>query len=216
MKTSLRVVTALSLCLSLCLVALRSAGADDFAAARQRNWHHWRGPDADGVAPRAEPPVEWSRENGIEKNIQWKIPVPGEGSSTPIVWEERIFLLTAVKTERVDDSIPEPEDQPERPFGIKFPRNVYRFVVLCIDRASGKVMWERTACERVPHEGRHPNNSFASGSPTTDGERLYASRQVNAPGRPGSPRPMLDALKVPASGVMGSLINSAMWFFRKH
>jgi outer membrane protein assembly factor BamB len=60
-------------------------------------------------------------------------------------------------------------------FDIEAPKNYYRFVVLCIDRNTGKTIWERTACELVPHEGHHETGSFASASPITDGQLLFAS-----------------------------------------
>ena len=136
---------------------------------RSQNWHQWRGPEASGVSRTAAPPIEWSE----DKNILWKVAIDGNGSSTPIIWEDRLFLLTAVDTGIVDPSLPRPEDQPERVFGIKYPNTTYRFVVLCLDRETGRERWRRTATQRVPHEGHHGDNSFASASPTTDGERLY-------------------------------------------
>ena len=138
-------------------------------AAQLKNWHQWRGPDASGVSRSANPPTEWSE----EKNILWKSAIDGNGSSTPIIWEDRVFLLTAINTGIVDPTLPKPEDQPKRVFGITFPNTEYQFVVLCLDRMTGKELWRQAAAQRVPHEGHHGDNNFASGSPTTDGERLY-------------------------------------------
>ncbi|MFP6750198.1 MAG: hypothetical protein VB855_00845, partial [Pirellulaceae bacterium] len=137
--------------------------------AQLKNWHQWRGPDANGVSRSANPPTEWSE----EKNILWKTAIDGNGSSTPIIWEDRVFLLTAINSGIVDSTLPKPEDQPKRAFGITFPNTEYQFVVLCLDRHTGKELWRQTAAQRVPHEGHHGDNNFASGSPTTDGERLY-------------------------------------------
>jgi outer membrane protein assembly factor BamB len=81
---------------TLFLFAAATASADDFASESMKNWGQWRGPLANGVAPGADPPIEWSE----EKNVKWKIDVLGSGQSTPIVWGNRIFLLTAVETER--------------------------------------------------------------------------------------------------------------------
>jgi outer membrane protein assembly factor BamB len=156
----------LSVASSLLLPAL----AEDFQTAKDANWHQWRGPDANGVSETAKPPLEW----GPEKNIQWKVPIEGEGSSTPIVWGDRVFLLMSIDTGKVDPKLPKPEDQPERPFGITFPNTMYQFVVLCLDRNTGREIWRRTAIEKIPHEGHHGDNNFASYSPTTDGKRLYA------------------------------------------
>jgi outer membrane protein assembly factor BamB len=134
-----------------------------------QNWHAWRGSDATGVSKTGAPPIEWSE----DKNVRWKVPIDGYGSSTAIVWEDKVFLTTAINTGKVDPSKPRPEDQPERVFGIKHPNTEYEFVVLCLDRATGKERWRKSATRRVPHEGHHDDNNFASASPTTDGERLY-------------------------------------------
>ena len=133
-------------------------------------WHHWRGPNVTGVSATARPPLEWSE----SKNIEWKVPVDGDGGSTPIIWKDKVFLLTAIKTDKLDASIPNPEDQPKRNFfDIKTPNAFHQFVVICLDRHSGKELWRRVADERIPHEGHHGDNDFASASPTTDGKRLY-------------------------------------------
>lgn len=147
-----------------------SAGAQDFPTEKSQYWHQWRGPLATGVSPTAEPPLEWN----AEKNIQWKMPIEGEGNAAPIIWGEKVFLLTAIDTGKVDPDRPKPEDQPKRPFGIKFPNTFHQYVVLCLDRNTGKELWRKTAAEKVPHEGHHGDNTFASCSPTTDGRRLYA------------------------------------------
>ena len=148
---------------------LGQAHANQFEETKSSNWHHWRGPDANGVSTTAKPPVQWSPTN----NIQWKVPVEGNGSSTPIIWGNKLFVLSAINTGEVDPSLPKPEDQPKRVFGITHPNTSYEFVVLCIDRNTGKVLWRETATKLIPHEGAHRDNNFASASPTTDGERLY-------------------------------------------
>jgi outer membrane protein assembly factor BamB len=70
--------------------------ADEFSDNRLANWHQFRGPEATGVAPKGNPPIEWSE----TKNIKWKVAIPGRGSASPIIWGDRIFILTAVKTDR--------------------------------------------------------------------------------------------------------------------
>ena len=113
---------------------------------RSKNWHQWRGPEANGVSRTATPPIEWNE----GKNIRWKVAIDGNGSSTPIIWEDKVFLLTAIDTGIVDPSLPRPEDQPERVFGIKYPNTTYRFVVLCLDRETGRELWRRTATRTRP------------------------------------------------------------------
>lgn len=132
-------------------------------------WHQWRGPEANGVSRTAKPPVEWSE----DRNIKWKAAIEGKGNASPIVWGDKVFLLTAINTGRVDPKLPKPEDQPKRVFGIKHPNTFYKFEVVCLDGNSGKELWRQTASEHVPHEGTHNDADFASASPTTDGKRLY-------------------------------------------
>jgi outer membrane protein assembly factor BamB len=153
-----------------CLLGTAAAFGQDLESAKTENWHQWRGPDADGASKTAKPPLEW----GPDKNIQWKAPIDGDGNAGPIVWENKVILLTAIDTRKVDPNLPKPEDQPERPFGIKFPNTIHQFVILCLDRNTGRELWRRTAVEKVPHEGHHGDNSFASHSPKTDGQRVYA------------------------------------------
>ena len=144
--------------------------ADDFQDLKSQNWHQWRGPNASGVSSTADPPVTWSE----SRNILWKVAVDGLGNSTPVIWGDRVFLLTAIDTGRVDPNRTPPDRQPDRPFGIKYPNTFHQYVVLCLDRNSGTALWRRVATEAVPQEGHHSDNSFASASPTTDGQRLYA------------------------------------------
>lgn len=153
-----------ALMLSLCVGAPSLSGQEI-----ADNWHQWRGPDATGASLAANPPLTWSE----DENLRWKVEVEGSGSSTAIVWGDRVFLLTALNTGKVDPSLPKPEDQPKRVFGIKFPNTSYQFIVLCLDRATGQTLWRKVATEKVPHEGHHNDNDFASASPMTDGKRLY-------------------------------------------
>lgn len=142
---------------------IQSGAAADFA----HNWHQWRGPNASGTAAHADPPIEWSSTT----NVRWKVAIPGEGSATPIVWGNRVFVLTAVETDREPDQLPRVDDRAKtRP-----PAKIFEYTVLCLDRQTGRETWRAVACEAAPHEGRHRTNTFASASPTTDGERLYVS-----------------------------------------
>lgn len=156
-------------------VSLISAAgwADDFDSARLNNWHHWRGPEMTGVAPLGDPPVEWSE----DKNIKWKVDLPGGGSGTPIIWDDQVFVLMAIKTDKTIELPPQPQASGRRrgPHNIERPSNYFQFVFMSLDRATGKVLWEKVVREEVPHEGHHPTHGFASGSATTDGRYLYGS-----------------------------------------
>lgn len=145
--------------------------AGDFNQERFDNWPHWRGPLANGTAPRANPPVSWDEKT----NIKWKAALPGRGSATPIVWGDQVFVVTAVKTDRIAGAGERPKVNLNLEKKTSPPTNYYRFVVLCYDRNTGKLRWQQQANEAVPHEGHHPSHSYAAGSPTTDGQRLYVS-----------------------------------------
>src|SRR5260370_2642855 len=117
-------------------------------ASADRFWPQWRGPLGTGEAPQANPPLEWSE----QKNVRWRVEIPGRGKSSPIVWGGLVFVTTAI------------------PAG----RDAQEFVVLAYRRADGQVRWRRTVRTLVPHEGTHPDGTFASASALTDGERLFA------------------------------------------
>lgn len=161
----------LTLMTVLASLAWTTARADNFCTACRSNWHQWRGPLANGVAPNGDPPIHWDEET----NIQWAVDVPGEGNSTPVVWGDQVFVATAVKTDRAVASLAPPVAEPPGGYKTERPLNYYRFVLMCLDRRTGRVLWERTANEELPHEGHHPTHGYASGSPTTDGRHVYVS-----------------------------------------
>ncbi|HEV3082056.1 MAG TPA: PQQ-binding-like beta-propeller repeat protein, partial [Gemmataceae bacterium] len=145
--------------------------AQDVATDRFENWHHWRGPLASGTAPRGDPPIAWDEKT----NVKWKVALPGDGSATPIVWHNQVFVLTAIDTGRVADAAALSQSDPRFENKTKAPTTYHQFVVLSYDRVTGKELWRRVATEQVPHEGHHPTHSYAAGSPTTDGRFLYVS-----------------------------------------
>jgi outer membrane protein assembly factor BamB len=158
-------------CLVVAGLMVAGAQGDELEQARLDNWHHWRGPEANGTAPRGAPPVHWDSTT----NIKWKAPLTGKGSATPIVWNDQVFVLTAVPTEREADPASLPPPDPKFPKKTTAPTKFYQFVVLSFDRSTGKLRWQQLATEQVPHEGHHPSHSYAAGSPTTDGRFLYVS-----------------------------------------
>jgi len=160
-------------CCALIWVCAVAAQAADFDSEKLQNWHQWRGPESTGVAPLGNPPVQWDEDT----NIRWKAEIPGAGSSTPIIWGDQVFILTAVKTDRQEEAPPaEVGTVPGgNPFRIQRPTHYYQFIVMCLNRRTGDVEWQHLANEQVPHEGSHHDHGFASGSPTTDGKHLFAS-----------------------------------------
>ena len=125
-------------------------------------WPTWRGPNISGVAPESNPPIHWSETT----NIRWKVEVPGRGSASPVIWDDRVFVLTAVpagSNRKLSQSV-----------GLD-PDRVHEFTVIAYDRVDGSVIWKDVAREEQPHEGAHrQNGSWASGSAVTDGEHLFA------------------------------------------
>jgi len=120
----------------------------------------------------SDAPLHWSD----TENIKWKTAIPGRGHSSPVLWGDRIFVTTAVLTG------PPPVPGAERrrpaggsPNGDTSPQPEHKFLLICLDKKTGKVLWEKTARTAAPHEGYHQRyGSFASNSPVTDGKRVYA------------------------------------------
>src|SRR5213078_4412972 len=105
-----------------------------FTTEATRNWPQWRGPLANGVAPHANPPIYWSETN----NIRWKIPLPGNGHSTPIVFGDRIFFTAAVPIgdaqQPIFDNAPGTHDNVP-------VTHRHQFVVFAVSRRDGKILW---------------------------------------------------------------------------
>jgi len=153
---------------SLALAMLVPAGAQEWSDA-ERFWAQWRGPYQNGMSRTATPPVEWSETT----NIKWKTELPGLGAASPVVWGDRLFLLSAVPVGVSDE-----EQHQYR--GALPVRDVHRYVVLAIDRSDGHIVWERVAGEQQPHEATHASSgTYASSSAITDGEHVIAFFESN-------------------------------------
>jgi len=162
--------------------------------AADGDWPYWRGPQSDGNA-RGDAPLRWSD----TENIAWKADIPGRGHSSPVIWGDRIFLTTAIRVGPEPAAPPPPPPPPagaQGPgsggpggpgrrgpggpggfpgFGGGGPQAEHQFVVMALDRKSGKLLWQKTVKTATPHEGFHRQyGSFASNSPVTDGKLLYA------------------------------------------
>ena len=131
------------------------------------NWPQFRGPGARGVADHPDLPDRWS----TNQNVAWKIDVPGRGWSSPIVWGERVFLTSVVSEGEME--------LPKR--GLYFggerrdiPKAAHRWLVLCLDLKSGRELWRQEAHRGTPPNPLHVKNTYASETPVTDGERVYA------------------------------------------
>lgn len=160
--------------LTICIFALAAiATIASQPEGFEKNWHHWRGPHATGAAVDADPPTTWSE----TENIRWKVEIPGMGHAAPIIWEDKIFIQTATKVEPSEEDKPEQESD-DNPFSGFFEKKdegpTYKFDLLALNRGNGEILWQKTLKEVVPHEGTHQDATFASNSPVTDGEHVYA------------------------------------------
>jgi outer membrane protein assembly factor BamB len=115
------------------------------ASAPAGDWPGWRGPRGDGTSDETHLPLRWNP----TENVRWKVPIPGKGHSSPIVWGERLFVTTCLEKDE-------------------------KRLLLCLDRRNGKLLWEREVLT-APLERKHKLNSFASSTPVTDGQHVWVS-----------------------------------------
>lgn len=110
-----------------------------------QNWPNWRGPNGDGTSSDTNVPVKWDSVS----NVVWKTPVKGKGYSSPVIWGDYLFMTTAVQ-------------------------GTHEKILLCYDCKSGKLLWQKTVLN-TPFENKHDDNSYASGTPATDGVYVFVS-----------------------------------------
>ena len=135
--------------------------------APAQDWPQFRGPRGSGVSQESGLPTQWSE----SENIRWKVEIPGTGHSSPIVFGDRVFVTTAVGEKKAEvpkkglyfggnRSTPEPDE--------------HQWTILCLDRNTGKTLWNAVAIRRKPSSPIHVKNSYASSTPVTDGRHVYA------------------------------------------
>jgi outer membrane protein assembly factor BamB len=166
------------------------------AIARADDWPQFRGPGATALSKETQLPSEW----GQDKNVAWKVEIPGVAWSSPIVIGDKVIVTTAI-TEHQTKPKPmnfgppggggppgagrppggpgggRPPGGPGGPGGMgggKVPDVMYTWEVLCLDRSTGKTLWKKTADEKKPRIATHSTNTYASETPVCDGERIYA------------------------------------------
>ena len=145
----------------VCLALLALAGP----AAGQQQWSLFRGPAAGAVPDDPNLPERWSE----TENVVWKTPVPGLGWSSPVVWDDHVFLTSAVSAGQEEVPVPGLYDEHDHISA----NATHRWVVYDIDFETGAVRWERELHRELPRLRRHIKNSYASETPVTDGELLY-------------------------------------------
>ncbi|HEY3788562.1 MAG TPA: PQQ-binding-like beta-propeller repeat protein, partial [Urbifossiella sp.] len=150
------------------------------------DWPQFRGLNGSATSREKNLPTEWS----TDKNVAWKVKLPGYGWSCPVVWGDKVFVTTAVS---------EKQQKPSGGFGGgkggfgggkggggggfgpggggmkgRVPDTLYKWELHCLNAADGKTLWKRTAAEKKPTTSVHSSNTYATETPVTDGERVYA------------------------------------------
>lgn len=153
----------------LCLTTLVFLffGMAAHGANPSQQWPQFRGPGSLGVAENPSLPDRWS----TNQNVAWQVETPGRGWSSPIVWDDRVFVTTVVS----EGELEEPKK------GLYFggerneiPKATHHWLVLCLDLKSGRELWRQEAQSGTPSNRLHVKNTYASETPVTDGERVYA------------------------------------------
>ena len=130
------------------------------------NWAQFRGPGARGIGESQDLPDTWS----ATENVAWKADIPGRGWSSPIVWGNKVFLTTVINA--VETEVPK-KGLYMGGNRLDIPTTVHSWNAYCLDLATGEIIWERTLHQSNPDSPIHLKNSYASETPTTDGERVY-------------------------------------------
>jgi outer membrane protein assembly factor BamB len=139
-----------------------------FLGANTSSWPSFRGPAASGVADGQRLPDKWNGSTG--EQIRWKVAIPGLAHSSPIVWGDRVFVTSAISSRGKATFKPGLYGEGTA----SEDRSPHRWVVLAIDKRTGKTLWERTAYEGIPREKRHIKATYANATPATDGRYVIA------------------------------------------
>jgi outer membrane protein assembly factor BamB len=137
------------------------------AAGNNSDWPQFRGPQASGVSERPAP-LTWNLQTG--ENVHWKVPLPGLAHASPIIWGDRIYLTTAVK----------PGAKPALKVGLYGDgdsyqeKEVHQWRLICLDKTTGKILWDNLGHETVPRVERHTKATHCNSTPATDGQRIVA------------------------------------------
>lgn len=134
----------------------------------QQNWPQFRGTSASGISDGSSLPVKWNVETG--ENVLWKTPIPGLSHASPVVWGDKVFIATAIS------SNPKPYFKAGLYGDVDSDTDLtkHTWKVYCLDKKTGKVLWERIALEGIPKTKRHIKSTFANSTPVTDGKNVIA------------------------------------------
>jgi outer membrane protein assembly factor BamB len=173
------------------VLAVGCIGVGSMAARGPNDWPQFRGPGSSGVADGSTLPVRWS----TKENVAWSVEIPGRGWSSPVVWGSRVFVTAAINAGAFkapstgiygNDYVAELSAQglsmeevikrvTARDIELTAEATEVRYVLYALDATTGKIAWQQDAHKGLPVGGRHRKNTYASETPVTDGERVYAS-----------------------------------------
>lgn len=156
------------------LAAVTTTNHSSVEAKVGSNWAQWRGPDSQGISYDKNLPTEWSE----TKNVLWKAELPGKGFSQPIIWGNKVFLTTDVE----GGPAPESHKAAKHMAGEKeftHPdwdgvNRLHTFKTLCLDRDTGKILWEQVSYQGTTLDYRHKRGNYAAPTPVTDGKYVWA------------------------------------------
>lgn len=137
------------------------------ARAASSQWPQWRGPRASGVNDSTPLPTKWDVETG--ENVLWRTPVPGMAHASPIVWQDRVYIATAVKPGKAELKV-----GLYGSISSATEKEPHQWRLLALDKTSGKILWNQLAHEGVPKQQRHPKASQCNSTPATDGTNIVA------------------------------------------
>ena len=172
------------------LIACAIASIDISGRAPELAWPQFRGPAGAGILSEGKLPTSWSAKD----NVAWSVVIKGRGWSSPVAWNDTVFVTSAISpgafkapstgifgndyvAELMKQGLPDDEVNKRviaRDIELTSESGEIRYMVYAFDANSGKLKWEREAHKGAPFGGRHRKNTFASETPATDGERLYA------------------------------------------
>ena len=150
-------------------------------AAHAQNWPSFRGPNASGVAEGKKLPTNWSVPKS--QNIRWSTPIPGLSHASPIVWGDRIFLITAVSEDPKTGFVAK-----DRGIGLAVDNVKHTWRIYSLDKKTGRIIWDKLAYEGVPRAKRHVKATQANSTPVTNGKyvcALFGSEGLNCYGLDG-------------------------------
>jgi len=134
----------------------------------QTNWPSFRGVNADGIAKESVTPTTWNAEKS--ENLRWKREIPGLGHSSPIIWGARLFVTSAVNERKMAPLKVGLYGDP----GSADDDDVQQWKIFCLNKETGRVLWDKTAHKGVPKQKRHTKATHANCTMATDGKNLVA------------------------------------------